>query len=77
MAFIALGAPDQTHAAASKTDPGINVDATPFGLAVAPSAQEVAGLLSGLPTGALLSVSLKDGTDLVYVNPSAILYVTD
>ncbi len=77
MAFIALGAPDPTTHAASKADPGINVDASPFGLAVAPSAQEVVGMLSGLSAGGLLSVSLKDRSDVVYVNPTAILYVTD
>jgi hypothetical protein len=78
MAFIALGAPDPTtHAAASRSDPGMNVDSTPFGIAVAPSAQEVASLLSDLGAGGFLSVSLKDRSDLVYVNPSAILYVTD
>ena len=34
-------------------------------------------MLSGLSPRGLLSVSLKDRSDLVYVNPSAILYVTD
>ena len=78
MSFIALGAPDSTtHGATSQTDPGINVDAAPFGVAVAPSAQEVANMLAGLSPGGLLSVPLKDRSDLVYVNPSAILYVTD